>query len=41
MYELVDKFKRNAHKSFEENVAQSSTCNSKRGKNKTKFFIFF
>ena len=40
MYKLVDEFKRNAQKSFEENIEPSSE-NSKRGKNKTKLLIFF
>ena len=41
MYELVKRFKRNAQKSFEENIAKSSIENSKRGNNKTKFFMFY
>ena len=41
MYKLVDRFKRNAQKRFEENIAKPSTGNSKRGKNVIKFLIFF
>ena len=40
MYKLVDKFKRNAQKKFEENSSQSSTEKSKQGKNTTKFCIY-
>ena len=41
MYKLVDRFKRNANKNFKVNNAKSSKAYSRRGKKKTKFFIFF
>ena len=40
VYKLINTFKRNAQKSFEENIAQSSTEKPKEGQDKTKFFIY-
>ena len=40
MYKLVDKFKRNAEKSLEENILNSLKESRKQGKNKFKLFIF-
>ena len=37
MLMLVDKVKRNAQKSFEENIAKSLEENFKQGKNKLKY----
>ena len=40
MYKLINKFKRNAQKRFEENI-ETSKESCKQGKNKLKFFLFF
>ena len=40
MNKLVNIFKRNAQKSFEENIAQSSTEKTKEGQNITKLCIY-
>ena len=41
MYKLIDKFKRNAQKRFEEKIEKSSNKSHKQGKNKLKLFLYF